>query len=211
MAIDYATLDQFRVECSIKAAREYNVPESIILAIADIEKGQPGQMIKNKNGTYDAGYMQFNTTYLNSLSKYGITLNHVLDDSCYSFYLAAWRIAKHISDDKNDDVWEKVSNYHSRNKKFNLLYKNKLINKVEFWDKWYLTNYNVNTLKDVSVEMIPKMPRVALSKNIPPTPQIEKTLKQRDSPHFNNQNLSEKDQLVYAALKNSSKVKFNTN
>ena len=86
-----------------------------------------------------------------------------------------------------------------------------MINKVEFWDKWYLTNYNVNTLKDVSVEMIPKMPRVALSKNIPPTPQIEKTLKQRDSLHFNNQNLSEKDQLVYAALKNSSKVKFNTN
>ncbi|WP_256210550.1 hypothetical protein [Nitrosospira multiformis] len=41
------------------------------------------------NDTYDVGPMQFNTAYLSDLAKYGITPEHVAQQGCYSYALAA--------------------------------------------------------------------------------------------------------------------------
>ena len=64
---------QERIVCSIQAAVKYEVPANILLAVAEKEGGKPGQWVKNSNDTYDVGPMQFNTTYLSDLSRYGIT------------------------------------------------------------------------------------------------------------------------------------------
>ena len=61
-----------RVICSIKAVQKYEIPFKILLAIAEKEGGKPGQWVRNSNGTHDVGTMQFNTAYLQDLSKYGI-------------------------------------------------------------------------------------------------------------------------------------------
>lgn len=133
MAIDITPLIQERIECSIQAAKKYNFDPIILLAVAATENGKPGQWVKNTNGTHDVGAMQLNTAYLATLSKYGITANDVAKPGCYSYYLAAWRIKKHIVYDKNGDIWTKVSNYHSYTPKYNSRYRQKLIANAQQW------------------------------------------------------------------------------
>ena len=82
------------VECAISAGIKYEIPANIMLAVAEKEGGKPGQWVRNSNGTYDVGYMQFNTAYLKSLKKYGIEAKHVAAGDCYSYDLAAWRIRR---------------------------------------------------------------------------------------------------------------------
>lgn len=69
---DLPPLEQERISCSIIAAVKYELPANIVLAVAGQEGGKPGQWVKNKNGSYDVGTMQFNTNYLTDLAKYGI-------------------------------------------------------------------------------------------------------------------------------------------
>ncbi|WP_292992045.1 hypothetical protein [Nitrosomonas sp.] len=59
--------------CSITAAIKYEIPANILLAIAEKEGGKSGQWVRNSNGTHDVGSLQFNTAYLQDLSRYGIT------------------------------------------------------------------------------------------------------------------------------------------
>ena len=51
MGADLPPQDQERVVCSIVAAVKYEVPANIVLAVAEQEGGQPGQWVKNPNGT----------------------------------------------------------------------------------------------------------------------------------------------------------------
>jgi len=126
---------QERVVCSIAAAIKYEIPANILLAIAEKEGGKPGQWVSNRNGTHDVGSMQFNTVYLQDLSKYGITAEHVANAGCYSYDLAAWRVRQHIKNDKGD-IWTKVANYHSRTPSYNLKYRADLIAKAVKWADW---------------------------------------------------------------------------
>jgi len=107
MAIDLPPKIEERVVCSIMAAVKYEVPANIVLAIAEKEGGTPRQWVKNSNGTFDVGSMQFNTTYLNDLKKYGITADDVAQPGCYSFDLAAWRLRGHLRHDSKD-LWTRL-------------------------------------------------------------------------------------------------------
>lgn len=135
MTVDIHGMQQDKIVCSISAAIKYEIPANIVLAIAEKENGKPGQRVKNKNGTYDIGSMQFNTSYLKDLSKYGITSNDVAAAGCYSFDLAAWRLRQHIRNDKGD-VWTKAANYHSRTPKYNMIYRADLMRKAMKWADW---------------------------------------------------------------------------
>jgi len=126
---------QERVLCSISAAAKYEVPANIMLAIAEKEAGKPGQRVHNSNGTYDVGPMQFNTSYLHELAKYGITANDVTAAGCYAFDLAAWRLRGHLLHDKGD-LWTRAANYHSRTHKYNVVYRADLMRKADKWADW---------------------------------------------------------------------------
>jgi hypothetical protein len=91
--------------------------------------------VRNSNGTHDVGSMQFNTMFLQDLSKYGITPDHVANSGCYSYDLAAWRVRLHIKNDKGD-IWTKAANYHSRTPKYNAKYRADLIAKSVKWADW---------------------------------------------------------------------------
>lgn len=123
---------QINVVCAITAASKYDIPTNIFLAVVEKEGGKPGQYVKNKNGTYDIGPLQFNTAYVKTLFKYNITYKDVEghNNSCYPYYLAAWRIKNHIVND-DGDLFKKVSNYHSRTPKYNSIYKIDLIKRSE--------------------------------------------------------------------------------
>jgi hypothetical protein len=100
-----------------------------MLAVAEQEGGKPGQKTRNSNGTYDYGAMQINTVSLADLRTYGINENHVLAEGCYPYFLAAWRIAGHITNDPGD-LWQRAANYHSRTPYYNQIYREKLLKRA---------------------------------------------------------------------------------
>ena len=126
---------QERVVCLITAAIKYEIPANILLAIAEKEGGKPGQWVRNSNGTHDVGSMQFNTLFLQDLSKYGIKPDHVANTGCYAYDLAAWRVRLHIKNDKGD-IWTRAANYHSRTPKYNAKYRTDLIVRAVKWANW---------------------------------------------------------------------------
>lgn len=142
--VDLPPLMQERVACSVMAAIKYEIPANILLAVAELENGRPGQNVRNSNGTLDVGPMQFNTAYLRDLAKHGIKPEHVSVEGCYPYELAAWRLRGHILKDSGD-IWRRAANYHSRTPKFNERYKLKLIKSATKWADW-LEN-NVNTVR----------------------------------------------------------------
>ena len=79
--------------------------------------------------------MQFNTLFLQDLSKYGIKPDHVANPGCYAYDLAAWRVRPHIKNDK-DDIWTRAANYHSRTPKYNSKCHADLIVKTAKWTDW---------------------------------------------------------------------------
>jgi len=125
--------------CIIAAAARYEVPNHILLAIAEKEGGKPGQWVRNANGTSDIGPMQFNTAYLAELAPYGITPQVVANGGCYAYVLAAWRVRRHLLYD-NGDMWTRAANYHSRTPHINAAYRSDLITKSTRWANWLEKN-----------------------------------------------------------------------
>ncbi|WP_293726169.1 conjugal transfer protein TrbN [Thiolapillus sp.] len=151
-ALDVPPEQQEMVECAISAAIKYEIPANIMLAVAEKEGGKTGQWVRNSNGTYDVGYMQFNTAYLKSLKKYGIEAKHVAAGGCYSYDLAAWRISAHLRDGQKGDMWTRVANYHSTTPKFNGRYRADLITKAVKWGEWLKAHYHtVETAVETTV------------------------------------------------------------
>jgi len=142
---------QEMVACSLGAALAYDVPANIILAVAEKEAGKPGQWVRNDNGTFDVGALQFNTAYLHDLDRYGITAADVAAPGCYPFMLAAWRIRGHLHNDSGD-VWTRASNYHSRTPRFNRRYRADLIRRAVRWTTWLDSHFPTH---DVVVDVTP--------------------------------------------------------
>ena len=134
-------LEQERIVCAITAAVKYDIAANIMLAVADKERGKPGQWVLNTNGTHDVGWLQFNTRYLRDLASYGISADDVASNGCYAFDLAAWRIRNHIDYDSGD-IWTRVANYHSRTPEFNNIYRRDLIKKAIKWADWLETRFD---------------------------------------------------------------------
>lgn len=133
--IPWASLSE-RVRCSIVAAVKFSVPTNVMLAVAELEAGAPGQWVRNRNGSYDVGPMQFNTAYLEQLqSQYGITPEQVAQSGCYAYELAAWRISRHIKRDMGN-FWRRVANYHSRTPEHNEKYRLRVMRRAERWAGW---------------------------------------------------------------------------
>jgi hypothetical protein len=133
------------IVCAITAAEKYEIPANVLLAVAEKEGGKAGQWVRNTNGTFDVGAMQFNTAYLKALNRYGISAHVVSGTGCYPFELAAWRIRRHIKTD-GGDFWTKVSNYHSRTPRYNAIYRTDLIKRAAKWADWvslHLKTYDV--------------------------------------------------------------------
>jgi len=126
---------QERVVCSIASAVKYKVPANLVLAVAEKEGGRVGQWVRNANGTHDVGPMQFNTSYLVELARYGITADDVSASGCYPYNLAAWRLRMHIRNDTGD-LWTRAANYHSRTPHYNTTYRADLVRRAAKWADW---------------------------------------------------------------------------
>lgn len=131
MDIPPAVLNE-RITCAIQAAQQYRIPAAILLAVSEKENGRPGMVNKNKNGTSDIGTMQFNSAYIATLARHGITQADVAAAGCYPYQLAAWRLRRHILLDSGD-IWTRAANYHSYTPERNAVYRADLIFKASAW------------------------------------------------------------------------------
>lgn len=108
------------LHCINESAYEYHVPAKLIIAVLNVERGRAGVAHRNKNGTYDLGPMQINTSWWPRLYSYGITPQQVLYDPCKNVEVGTWILANSITDNK--DLLFGIGAYHSRTIFFNRLY-----------------------------------------------------------------------------------------
>lgn len=103
--------DQNMLYCINQAAIEFNIPSKLIIAVLDVEQGKVGKVSKNKNGTYDIGPMQVNSTWLSELKRYGISEEELLNDPCVNVRVGAWLLAKAIAEENS--LLKGIGDYHS--------------------------------------------------------------------------------------------------
>jgi soluble lytic murein transglycosylase-like protein len=111
--------------CINQAAVQYHVPATVILSVIKTENGRNGIAVKNKNGTYDLGVMQINSSWLMNLKNKGITAEQVKSDPCTNVSVGTWILAQGIA---NGEGWQGVGNYNSYTKKYNQIYREKVRN-----------------------------------------------------------------------------------
>lgn len=108
------------LECINQAAVTYHVPATMIVSVMKIENGRNGMAVKNKNGTYDLGVMQINSSWLPSLKKYGIDKETLQQDGCMNVMVGSWILARGIA---KSEGWVGLGNYHSATPKHNKRYR----------------------------------------------------------------------------------------
>lgn len=105
-------------ECFMRESERNGIDPYVLLAVLKTERGLPGDMAVNRNGTRDLGVMSVNTVWIPHLAKhYGVpesTLTYRLaSDGCANLAAGAWILKRQI--DRAGDVWEGVARYHSKN------------------------------------------------------------------------------------------------
>ena len=95
---------------------------------------------QDANGTYDIGPLQFTTAYLASLRRFGITPRAVEGNTCYSWFLAAWRIHNQLVDE-HGGFWTRVVRYHSATPRYIGAYRQQLFEYAAHWSAWLIAHY----------------------------------------------------------------------
>ncbi len=122
------------VDCIDRAARDQNVPREILYAIGVVEGGKVGDIVYNKNGSYDLGVFQINSHWLGLLAGLYRTDRATIEDhlrwnGCFSAAMAAWVLHKKILD-VGGDFWRGVGNYNSANPPYHDHYLGKVVSRV---------------------------------------------------------------------------------
>jgi soluble lytic murein transglycosylase-like protein len=85
-----------RAHCFNEASARYNVPASLLKAIAKHESGGRTHAVNtNTNGTRDIGLMQINSGWLPMLQRHGLK-EQDLYDPCVNVLIAAWILSNNF-------------------------------------------------------------------------------------------------------------------
>lgn len=99
--------------CISQTAKRFSLPEMLLRSILDVESGKVGELRINKNGTYDMGPMQINSSWLGKFSGY-VSKEQIMYNGCTNIQVGAWILRYNI--DKAGNFWKGVGNYHSTTK-----------------------------------------------------------------------------------------------
>lgn len=86
----YAHVTTEAVQCIADASVRYEVPELLLHAVLRKENGRTGKATRNRDGSYDMGMAQINTTWVKHFSRYGIRIEHLLYDTCTNLQASAY-------------------------------------------------------------------------------------------------------------------------
>ncbi|WP_322881623.1 transglycosylase SLT domain-containing protein [Pandoraea sputorum] len=99
-------------DCWFKAGQQHNIDPLLLYSIAKVESSlNPKAFNRNRNGTYDVGLMQINSSHLPWLSKVGITRESLVTDSCTSVMVGAQILSGFIA--QYGYTWEAVGAYNA--------------------------------------------------------------------------------------------------
>ena len=126
--------------CALAASIRYDVPADALLSVYSVERGGTDTWSHDANGTYDIGPLQFNTAYLASLRRFGITPRTVEGKTCYPWFLAAWRIHDQLVEDRGG-FWTRVARYHSATPHYVATYRRQLLEYAPRWRAWLIAHY----------------------------------------------------------------------
>ncbi|MGT0193792.1 lytic transglycosylase domain-containing protein [Burkholderia pyrrocinia] len=100
-----------RADCLDDAAAFHRVNPRLLRVIAQHESGmRPNAVNRNTNGSEDIGLMQINTSWLPTLSRYGIHREHLFN-GCVSAYVGAWILASNVR--RFGPNWKAVGAYNA--------------------------------------------------------------------------------------------------
>ena len=106
--------------CWDDVGRKYGISPYLLYAIARTESGlNPNAFNRNRNGTYDVGLMQINSSWLPVLARYGIT-EQGLYEPCVNVDVAGWILAQNIR--RLGNSWTAVGAYNAADAKKRLDY-----------------------------------------------------------------------------------------
>jgi soluble lytic murein transglycosylase-like protein len=96
--------------CFEEAGKQYNLPPQLLWSIAKNESNfKPDAVNINKNGSYDFGVMQINSSWA---GKLGVQLWSQLADPCTNVKVGAWILSQCIND--YGYGWKAIGCYNSR-------------------------------------------------------------------------------------------------
>lgn len=109
---DLASAQKQFDRCFDEAARRYGLDKLMLVAIARTESGLRAHVIgpMNRNGSYDIGMMQINSSWLPILGKYGISQRDLLN-ACTNIDVGAWVLAHNIA--RHGATWKAVGAYNA--------------------------------------------------------------------------------------------------
>lgn len=114
--------------CWEDVATWYGVNVNLLYAIAKTESGlNPMARNKNKNGSYDIGLMQINSSWLPTLRKYGID-EKSLQDPCTNLQVGAWILSGNMQ--RMGITWEAVGAYNAKDPGLRIKYARKVYQNI---------------------------------------------------------------------------------
>ncbi len=114
------------VQCFAEASRAFHLPPLVLPALWSNERGAPGQIVSDPNGTADYGPMQINSLWLPMLRPLGITPARLADDGCLNVWVAAALLSRE-RERAGGNLWRAIGWYHSRTPALARAYRNRLL------------------------------------------------------------------------------------
>jgi hypothetical protein len=128
-------MSQVFATCIFLAAQMYALPPAMLAGIHHVEGGKPGvEAGPNKNGTYDLGPMQINSSWVPLLAKKwrvseSTARRWVRDDVCTNVGVAAWILRSNL--EETGDISKAIAYYNSRTTVHGQPYKEKVIGSMD--------------------------------------------------------------------------------
>lgn len=128
-AVAHPRIAPGEMRCMAWAARHYHRPSDpislqafvdLLAAIRLTEGGQVGHIHWNRNGSYDIGPMQINSTHLAQLRQFGISYQSLLQNDCENIVVGAWILHSNLGAARN--LWASIGDYNSHTPWFNRTY-----------------------------------------------------------------------------------------
>lgn len=114
--------------CWEEAGARYGVNPYLLYAIAKTESSlNPKAINRNKNGSYDIGLMQINSSWFPTLRRYGVEEKHLLDP-CTSIHVGAWILARNMQ--RMGNSWDAVGAYNATKPDLRLKYAMKVYRNI---------------------------------------------------------------------------------
>ncbi|MGN0901865.1 MAG: lytic transglycosylase domain-containing protein [Succinivibrio sp.] len=97
--------------CIAWTAYQFELPEELLYAMLDVERGPIGNCKSNKNGTQDCGPAQINDVRLKELEKFNLNKSDLKNKSCHNIWAMGYLLRKEI-EKADGKIWRGVGNYH---------------------------------------------------------------------------------------------------